>query len=201
MRNAAILGFAVAMFAAMGFVLACDSSDDGDNGEVKGDISDLSEGALAEVEVVVLDDGTLYAAEIELGNYDEDEDDDDDDDDDDDEDEFEEEFTTTVDAVADDFTSFIVFGTLTVQLDLEDDDDDEDDEDEDEGELTIDQLSAGQWVTVDGLFSASDGIFHSDEVTAAGEEEAGNRLHDSGPQRFQLHDDRPHDHLRRKHGS
>lgn len=160
--------FLLALMAISLLALAVSCGDDSsDNGEVKGDISDLYEGALAEVEVQVLGDGTLYALEIELGDYEEDEDDEDEDEDDD----FEEEFIAPVEAIADDFSYIIVYGDLMVMLDLDDDDDDDDDEDEDEGELEISDLDVGMWVAVEGLYSDTDGIFHADEILAAGEEE------------------------------
>jgi len=153
----------------MTLAFACGGSDDDDdNGEVMGDTSDLTEGALAEAEVEILEDGTLYSLEIELGG-DDDDDDDNDDNDDEDDDEFEEEFTAPVEAIAEDFSSVTFFGGLVVMLDLEDDDDDEDDEDEDE--LAIDELTVGMWVEVEGLYDAADGIFHADEIEAADEEE------------------------------
>jgi len=168
MKTGKIAFLAVLAVSLLALAFAC-GDESSDNGEVMGDISDLTEGALAEVEIQILGDGTLYAEEIELGDYEEEEEDDEDEEEDD---EFEEEFTAPVEVIADDFSYIIVYADLMVMLDLEDDDDDDDDEDdEDEGELEITDLDVGMWVSVEGLYSETDGIFHADEILAAGEQE------------------------------
>jgi len=136
----------------------------------------LVNGAVYEVEIQVLDDGTLYAVEIEPSDDSEADEDDDadeeedgdtdeeaDGDDDEDGEEVESGFSVQIDAIAADRTSFTVFGSLTVVLEAEEGEVDE------EG-LQMTDLTVGMWIEAEGEYGA-DGIFYAEEIEAADEEE------------------------------
>lgn len=161
-------------------------------GEVKGDsatavetladgdsataVEALADGVYAEVELEILEDGTLYALSIEI------EDDDDDakagDDDNDDKD-LKDEFKAQVDAEADHFLSFSVLGGLTVVMEADDEDEDDidcqngftpdgqpcedDDEDDEAEEDDGDDIQCQDGLTPDGQTCEDDDADDEDE--------------------------------------
>jgi len=112
----------------------------------------LTEGTVYEVELQLLEDGSLYAVEIEPSDGEDEEEDGD------------TGFSVQVDAVADDLSSFSVLGALTVVLDPEEGDADDE-------TLLISDLAVGMWIEAEGELAA-DGVFHAEEIEAADEEES-----------------------------
>jgi len=126
----------------------------------------LVEGTVYEAEIQTLDDGTLYAIEIEPSDGEDEEEDGEteEEEDGDDDGEIDTGFSVQIDAIADDRLSFTVFGTLTVVLDLELGDPDDE-------TLLISDLAVGMWIEAEGELAA-DGVFHAEEIEAADEEES-----------------------------
>lgn len=77
MKNWKILLMAVLALSLMAYAFGCATDDGSGSGEVKGDTSGSSfeNGAKADVELEILEDGTLYATSIEFDDEEEDDDD------------------------------------------------------------------------------------------------------------------------------
>jgi len=139
----------------------------------------LVAGSAYEVEIQVLEDGTLYAVSIEPSDEGEqdgeqegenEEEDGENEDEDGEGDEVETGFSVQVDSIAADCSSFTVFGSLTVVLEADDAAGEDLEREAGEEEIGICDLTAGMWIEVEGEYGA-DGVFVAEEIEIADEAE------------------------------